>query len=484
MSNKGVYKEALDILWVFIQENDLENRLKVGKFSYWWFFHYDAYYWLVNYLKYGGYRTNSYPAKVILKEMINRLWKIPKFVLLGKKFDRIKDVDILCISNRTSWQYISDGKSFFWDDAQLFLEQRELRSQNKKLTTIEISTPEFTIREDKFERYSFELFRIIHKGGKTDFIIKDQVSEVRNELAKYISSRISNKLKIIKKSVLLAESIIKKLKPKSILITDENGSARIFTVAAGNLNVRTVGIQHGIIHDYHPLYVYPKSAKYVPLVDKMSVFGEFTKEVLVNKSIYDSKSIFVTGQLRTDIVKNFKKTKLLESLPLPKKSEFILLISSQNSRNYIKEFFKNIEKVKKTKRNSFIIVKLHPLESEDDFYDFIGYKYAGDVYVTKNTDLYSLLAIADVVVGTFSTVLAEANIFRKPIIVLNIPGFPDFFNFKDSKVAQFVDTPEQLNKKLLLKEIIQNKSNIDEFVTKHFYNVDGKVSKRVASLLQ
>jgi len=313
---------------------------------------------------------------------------------------------------------------------------------------------------------------------------------------KYMSKR---KLSLLEKAILtrlsefdfgtelekakIAEFIISKEKPVLLITTNENGSSRPLVVAAQSSKIPVVGVQHGIIHQYHPQYIYPKDTTLkIPLVDKMTVFGDYSKRILTQDSSYRESQVVSTGQSRMDLTltkyKNFSKDMFLEKMGISKSLKLIVVISQKGARNYLSAVLNNL----KMKKDEFIFVKLHPAEKNDGFYDFLKNSWEENFLVTKDVDLYELLLASDVVVSAFSTVISEAIVFDRPAIQIRVAGIPEFINYSDYGVILEVGSGEELRdelSKVLYKGRKVGEKEREKFVKDHYYKLDALATDRI-----
>ena len=86
--------------------------------------------------------------------------------------------------------------------------------------------------------------------------------------------------------------------------------------------------------------------------------------------------------------------------------------------------------------NRWLIVKLHPGESETEFRRVAAASSYDRIVVTGTAPLHPLLAVAGQAVVLASTVGVEAICFGVPLGVLEIPGHGFAFDYVDSGVAQ------------------------------------------------
>ncbi len=87
--------------------------------------------------------------------------------------------------------------------------------------------------------------------------------------------------------------------------------ALAFIVTASRLGIKTIGIQHGIITDYHSAYSHQKFAsKEFPfgfiIPNHLLVFGEITKQILIQNN-YPEERLEIFGNPTFFHLKEMKK---------------------------------------------------------------------------------------------------------------------------------------------------------------------------------
>jgi len=94
------------------------------------------------------------------------------------------------------------------------------------------------------------------------------------------------------------------------------------------------------------------------------------------------------------------------------------------------------------------IVKIHPAESTRDYEPLIReIKPAFGVAITKN-DLMEHLAKAQVTVALYSSVVAEACFYRKPVLVYELPINDPCTLYGQIAPSRLFKTPAELKEKL------------------------------------
>ncbi|MFA8300366.1 MAG: UDP-N-acetylglucosamine 2-epimerase [Hyphomicrobiales bacterium] len=277
----------------------------------------------------------------------------------------------------------------------------------------------------------------------------------------------------------------------TIVTTDENSpSVRAILDAASYQNMKTIGIQHGNIHELHPAYIHTKNDIQQNIITDLTlVWGEKWKKFLVEKGNYPIERLITTGQIRTDIIPKIKG-KTLESVKqfLPEDKNIIMFASQPQRdpelrRKAAYDIFKACAKLD----DIFLVVKLHPREKFDfNYYENIAHKAGcSNFMLTYTMDLYALLAASKVVITCFSTVGAEAIYFDKPLIVVDYLK-QDIQGFIKDKVGVLATNHEEIRENI--KQYLSQDQNVDttaynEYIEENAYKIDGKVCKRIVSII-
>ncbi len=278
----------------------------------------------------------------------------------------------------------------------------------------------------------------------------------------------------------------------SITTIDENSPAvRCILDAAKASQIKTIGIQHGNIHDLHPAYLYTASEiNNGILCDTTIVWGDYWKDFLINIAGYPADSLEVAGQSRTDIIPVLlrEQQSLKTRLNLPP-GEIIVFASQLQQDPLLREraAFDVFESVK-DQRDVHLIVKLHPSEvSDPDYYIRIAKQAGCENYsIATDTDLYLLIATCRLLITCFSTVGAEAVYFNKPLIILDhleqdIQGYiRQQVAFKATNAGELSET---------IKRVLSGKLSTDEkaandFIRRNAYRVDGMTSERILEIIR
>lgn len=285
--------------------------------------------------------------------------------------------------------------------------------------------------------------------------------------------------------------LLRKSKAKTLSAIDENSpNTKSIFDAARDLGITTIGIQHGSIHALHPAYIFAKEDSAMnKLPDFTVVWGEYSKEMLTQKSNYDEARVIVIGQPRTDFISE----KLLEENALVSKflrtNKKIVLFATQPQRDEKLRRLTAADVIKCSDQlgNVLLVLKIHPSEDVNYYEQIIAdCKVRSEVQIVKNEiDLYQSLNMADLVMTCFSTVGAEAVILRKPLITV------DYLDQDVQDYAKMNVAIKATNKEMLLesmKTILEGPSDAvqfkhDEFIEQFAYKIDGNVAERFWKVL-
>ena len=324
---------------------------------------------------------------------------------------------------------------------------------------------------------------------------KDLYNTLFHRLRFYFSSVFPMLVKYIE----MGKKMIEAEKPDLILLQNEYGSFEHALVIAGKLkNVPTVAIQHGIIIPvtHFGLYMFNKAFKdQMTLPDKTCVYGSYYQDLLVNKSIYDSNQVVVTGSPRYDMLFSLhefaSRKEILIKFVVNPKHQIVLWTTSchvytweENTRNIeaMNSAFRDLQEVT-------LIIKQHPGE---------GTKYTGllkenlsttdsaDILlVPKDANTYELLLTCDLLVTKTSTTALEAIALNKPVIVLDLMEKEPSIEYVREGVAATAHSKNDLKKTIrqLLADDTVLELHRSEYIKTRLYQIDGNATRRVVDLV-
>lgn len=161
----------------------------------------------------------------------------------------------------------------------------------------------------------------------------------------------------------------------------------------------------------------------------------------IKKNLYQETLLFVTGFH----VSSYDKEKILYAKDIPNDNISNVIKAAKLTKSFKKKLVQTINKAAKINPTTFYIIKIHPLESQDD-YNFVG----KNIKVVHNTHKVSdLLMISDYFFHYGSTTAADAFKLNKPV----------FYYYDVPLNEYFVDLKWPSNKKIII-------SDLQHFLTK------------------
>jgi surface carbohydrate biosynthesis protein len=287
-------------------------------------------------------------------------------------------------------------------------------------------------------------------------------------------------------------------KPKVFFTICEYGPEQYMGIAAAKkLGIKTVALQHGVIHPshngyYHHLENISKTdedfTNYV-LPDITCVQGEYEKRILL-KYGYPKEKVVVTGQPRYDLLyyadKIYDKKQIFKQLELDPNKELIVWTTQTHGLS-LEENKKNINAIYSTAKalkNVQLVIKLHPGEDQGAAL-YKKNESFNPIIKGKEMDTYALLYACDLMITRHSTTAMEAVALNKPVIVLNLSGEQDPVEYVEEGVALGVYKEEDL--KSAIEKLLQDDSelakNRAKYIEKYLYKIDGKASERVVNVI-
>jgi len=290
-------------------------------------------------------------------------------------------------------------------------------------------------------------------------------------------------------------------KPKSVFLLYETGPlALAFITVCNQLNIKTIGIQHGIIAENWKYYtISPLQSSTnphgFPLPTYMLLFGNFSKNILL-KNGYPEKQLFIFGNpvffelnekelilTKTNLytkykINNQKKIILFTTIMLEK--EYASLLGDYD---YNIQIWQKLLKNFSGKKDVIIILKPHPGESITRYKKLLE-EYDSSNVIIADDNILELIYISTVVVSMFSSILIDSLCLKKPVIEVNFDNVKSPLQL--SQLGAVIETNlSNLPKTILdllyddeLKNILIRNGKI---VIKEIYNIP---EENPASLIQ
>lgn len=343
--------------------------------------------------------------------------------------------------------------------------------------------------------------RLEISGNLSKFLTCDNVnlfSILKPKLKSYFLNEVDSFIGAAR-NLEIARKIIGRYNIDGVIAIDENGTSRFLVFGAKLSNVPSLALQHGVIHPMHISYSYSKDDLYSKdkelecyLADKTAVYGRKFKELLINNGRYSAEHIAVTGQPRTDILFEQRKTYLKKEMFNKLGINFnkkLVVFASQPLKNLSESrlTLQAITSCLKNFRNLALVIKLHPNDNKD-FYVSVLRDMKFKALVTKEIDLYELLYSSDLLLSVSSTVMLEALMMDKPVIQVNLVENYDFFGRLRGKA--FLHAKNELELKDAIAKSLYSQSTIrkmrgirKKFIRDYYYAIDGKSTGRFLNIL-
>ena len=269
-----------------------------------------------------------------------------------------------------------------------------------------------------------------------------------------------------------AIKLFSKNKPKAVFLPYETGPYALAIIAVSKkFNIQTIGVQHGYIYKNNPMYVFGKyiseKKNSFPFPEKMIIFGESVKDLLIKK-MYPDKKLIVLGNPAFFNWKKISnnKNKILKKFNIPTKNQIILFTTGKLQREYSAHGKYNYDEIIFTKLNELskrknitIILKPHPQESNIKIYEEIK-NNNNNVIILKN-NIVELISISDIIVSVFSSTMIDALCFEKPVLRIK---------FDDKEIPLF-----GLNNVIIECEITEIEKYINQFLNDGKFATENRI---------
>lgn len=302
-------------------------------------------------------------------------------------------------------------------------------------------------------------------------------------------------------SIAAAKDLLRELEPKSIFLLYEKGaSAMTFIVAADELGIKSVGMQHGMIYEWHTDYAIKDlrtsdSVLGSPIPTITVVFGEYYKKLLTEKLSYPSDRVIIGGNPTYEgaDARRVDRNTILSRLGLNPRKKTILVASSMGQKKYGQPDYDVvlIQTLVKSFANSqdiHVMMKLHPKEDGEVYKKIIDESGVSNFAIIDHP-IEELILACDVFVAVATTTIMEAIVLEKPVIIIKA------FENTNRHILSLIENGaaigaryEELETRIhgilndgALAEKLRKKGS--EFARLHFNIPDNEISKRIAGLL-
>ena len=231
-----------------------------------------------------------------------------------------------------------------------------------------------------------------------------------------------------------------KNKPKSVFIPYETGPlALAIILSCEKNNVKTIGLQHGLIlssnADYsHKIFRSNSNLLGFPLPNKMLLFGDYAKRKLLEKSSYPEEKSLVFGNaafFKLDIfIEKLQRKDLKEKFNIPKGKKIILFPTTKSQvhytkfgrQNYDEQLLKKLLELYSNDENIFVILKPHPSGEYIESYKKMIKDFNSKNFIIEQGNLFEMAFVSDLVLAVYSNVLIDTITIGVPTISVNLTG--------------------------------------------------------------
>jgi len=255
----------------------------------------------------------------------------------------------------------------------------------------------------------------------------------KNYLIDWIINYVDRNFLFIISKTKTANKILKKEGFNAVVLLNEYGGMGLsIAIAAKNLGIPIISLQHGFILKSHSGYNRiikkvdeVKDINY-PISDKLLLYGNFFKKVLTELE-YSNDKLVVIGDPKLDILinrlKTTKKTEIIKKLDLNPNKKTILYATQPLNEERKKFVVDLISEAMKKLPDVQLIILNHPVETQLQTYTSLIEKLGSNrIKFAKNGITYDLLISCDILLTSFSSIVIEAMVCGKPIISINFPN--------------------------------------------------------------
>lgn len=295
----------------------------------------------------------------------------------------------------------------------------------------------------------------------------------------------------------IADKILLEEAPKAIILTYETGPyQRALINVARFRGIPTLGLMHGMIFDNHYDYMHSnivaspaqKSVGFV-VPQVTCVWGPLWERNLTEFGFYPKEAVKVTGNWRYDrIIKRpqFIDIKILKQrLGLSLQKKIILIASSGcNTPDYVRKCLEVIL----LQENLVPLIKLHPVDKRKPIIEILQ-SLRLPIKSLIDCQLIEAVLVSDLVITQISTVLSEAALLGKDIILADFQDLKGWEQYLEKDFFLLVKNRDELDnalKRLLYDDKIKEKLSLarPKFISDCFFKIDGNSAERVVDTLE
>jgi hypothetical protein len=281
----------------------------------------------------------------------------------------------------------------------------------------------------------------------------------------------------------IAENLLKSLKPKLIITTDDvDQRCRVYSVLGEKYGIKSMLVQQGLVSKNYPEWLFTK-------VDKIACFGRKSAEAITHQG-YESTNIVITGNCGFDYI---------NTLPVGSESisEALFLFASQpyyvnafSSQEVRISMIKDLIDIFSENPHLKLLVKPHPHESVDLLQKLIR-NCPNIKLCEKSQPISNLINTCDVLITMFSTVGFEAIYHNKPVIniIYENSTYPTIY--EEYNATHIVKDKNELERVIydlstehgIIEYETRNKDSRERFIYDNLFSADGLSGNRVMKVI-
>jgi hypothetical protein len=291
------------------------------------------------------------------------------------------------------------------------------------------------------------------------------------------------------------QNILNREKPGAVMATYQEGPwARAVIIEASKAGLPTVGLQHGMIFDNHYDYMHknivtgPHTALGFAVPRLTCVWGSFWKDVLTRAGHYPPEAVVVTGNWRYDKIlvwaEKADMADMRRRFGLPPEKEIVTVLSAHlDTMEFVEETLAVLSRFPALT----LLIKLHPADNPGPVRAIVERAGYPRTTLTDGT-LVEAILVADLVISQISTVVSEAALLGKPVILVNFQKLAGWDAYVKEGICEYATTREELT--CALSGVLKDETVLERmraarhrFIDRFYNGADGRGAENVAKAL-
>ncbi len=414
-------------------------------------------------------RKKFFKIKKYYEKIWKILYKLSSKQNLQKNGDKILLLDFNLVTNKSTLEELSNSefslllantrRPIIWNKDSLEIAKKI----NFKDIKLEYNTDEIHLELKNIMR-KFNEFIETNEFFSKKFIVNNISfwNIFKNDFIVFCEKRFSEILFFIDSlKELIDNEDIKLL----IVLDDSQQTGRIATNFFNNQKIPTIlslNTDLNIFHDEKRNWkIFTLNKIYA---DIFAIYGNLSKQICLNHNV-DPKKLVSIGNPRYDELfkrKSISNEKnILIVLSGIASTAWSTFFSTSLILNYEKMFREVLTCIGKYEKN--ITIKLHPTQDSIIDVQNIVNEILPHAKITKNSNTYNLISKADVIISPPSSVITEALILDKPVLLFKIlsndSGIP-YEKYNSVLATEFINEIDEKIKQLLFDKEIREKLKI------------------------